>query len=376
MRILIVAGLAGPGPVAGGVWTVALHQASRLAEVGQEVTLLGGWLGQPSQGEIAHTRAKYPQINFHFITVQPPIKRLGLRLLWSHKWRAAVRRHLANADALFVHLCRDYMTMSSVMTAPTELRVLAQTHGMLRRTDNPAYILFDRLVTRRVVQRIGRFICFSAEEQKDLAGIGISQEATLLLPNTLTDPAIRWNGPPTGPPRLLFASRLHPRKQVLVFAQAILDLNTEGIHVLGDICGSDEGDLPALMHLMETHPHSPALNYLGPLNQSEVARRMCESTAVVFPALNEPYGMIPIEALSVGCPLICSDQTPIAQAIDDFGAAIVTSPELGDMKDAIRMLLADKSLAMSLSESGRQLFEQRWSDKGLGETLRTTLLEM
>ena len=67
----------------------------------------------------------------------------------------------------------------------------------------------------------------------------------------------------------------------------------------------------------------------------------------VFPSLYEGFGLPPLEAMSCGAPVVCSNRTSLPEVVGD--AAITVDPDdTRSLVEAIRSVLTDSSLAMDL----------------------------
>jgi glycosyltransferase involved in cell wall biosynthesis len=66
-------------------------------------------------------------------------------------------------------------------------------------------------------------------------------------------------------------------------------------------------------------PKNIAVTYRGELNHSDVIDRLCEYDLFLLPTQNENYGHAIVEALSIGCPVMISKNTPW-QHLSDYQA--------------------------------------------------------
>jgi glycosyltransferase involved in cell wall biosynthesis len=57
-------------------------------------------------------------------------------------------------------------------------------------------------------------------------------------------------------------------------------------------------------------PSNVRAEYRGPLRNEEVRRVLCDYDVLLFPTFGENFGHVILEALSAGCPVLTSDQTP------------------------------------------------------------------
>ncbi|GLY29854.1 glycosyltransferase family 4 protein [Kineosporia sp. NBRC 101731] len=362
MKIAVITSLAGPGSVAGGVWEVVVNQVTALCTAGHEVTLVAGWLGQDPPQELRG-------LPVSLVPVRPIIKQMGLRFLVGRGWIETVRSALKDADLAHIHVCRDYLSLSAARTAQRmRIPFVVQPHGMLSAPKNLLFKGFDRILTRPALKQVAHFVTLTDAEVPHLSTFGVAALGNTTIHNAVPLPTLTWS-PPKGPQRLLFASRLHPRKQVMVFAESVKRLRELGHDVQGVIAGSDEGDLAELHRFCSTAADSNGLQYIGQLSREELNRELTTATAFVFPARNEPFGLVLVEALSIGTPVVSTTETPLMSIISDAGAARFAEPTVDRFTEALAALLTDQAAQTELSHKGRQLYRERWTNEAMVQNL-------
>jgi glycosyltransferase involved in cell wall biosynthesis len=77
------------------------------------------------------------------------------------------------------------------------------------------------------------------------------------------------------------------------------------------------------------------------------------ATALVFPSLMEAFGMVGLEAMACGCPVIASTAGAIPEVVGDCGAYFDPRDE-GDMAKVIRETLVDSAIRGVMREKGLQ----------------------
>jgi glycosyltransferase involved in cell wall biosynthesis len=91
----------------------------------------------------------------------------------------------------------------------------------------------------------------------------------------------------------------------------------------------------------------------GTLNPSQVAWAMSAAAVFVLPSRVEPFGIVVLEALRAGCPLIVSAHGGATEIVHDGIHAIVTDPwDTGLLAEAIQLVLSDDRLAKRLCRAG------------------------
>ena len=109
--------------------------------------------------------------------------------------------------------------------------------------------------------------------------------------------------------KLCFVGRIHPIKNL----QFILDLLRElKSNIAFSIIGNEEDNHYAIAchHLVESLPANITVTFLGGLPHDVINDILAKHHLFILPTLGENYGHAIIEALSVGRPVLISDQTP------------------------------------------------------------------
>ncbi|NDU85819.1 MAG: glycosyltransferase family 1 protein [Ferrovum sp.] len=108
----------------------------------------------------------------------------------------------------------------------------------------------------------------------------------------------------TTPPIFLYVGRVAVEKNV----EAFLSLDLPGSKWVA-------GEGPALASLKQRYP---AVNYLGVLNQQELAEVYASATVFVFPSKTDTFGLVLLEAMACGCPVAAY---PVTGPLDVVGTS-------------------------------------------------------
>ena len=150
--------------------------------------------------------------------------------------------------------------------------------------------------------------------------LGISGERIHLLTNIPSIPKEEYLHPQKKPgcARLIFLSRIIWKKNLLFALQCLREVTG---NVTFDIYGpiEDKEYWEKCQLEIKTLPDNIKVNYCGLVGHDEVHRTFARYDAFLFPTLSENFGHVIAEALSVGCPVIISDQTPFTD-VEEYGA--------------------------------------------------------
>ncbi|MDQ3640003.1 MAG: glycosyltransferase [Actinomycetota bacterium] len=169
---------------------------------------------------------------------------------------------------------------------------------------------------------------------------GLPPDRVRVKPHFTTDPGPRED-PPSASREVLFVGRLAPGKglEVLLSAWSRLPDTSLRLTVIGD------GPLRAEL----SRRAAPGVRFLGRLPGVEVRRRMLEARALVFPSTwYEPFGMVLIEAMAAGLPVIGSDVGDAIAIVAPAVPGLLARPgDAAALVEAIHMLEDDETVEVA-----------------------------
>ncbi len=180
--------------------------------------------------------------------------------------------------------------------------------------------------------------------------------------------------------RVLFVGRLVEKKGVAHLVEAVALLSREAVPVHLDIVadGPLRPHLEALARRLEVEER---VRFLGALPHRELPSLLRRATLAVVPSVvdrsgdQEGLGLVTIEAMGCGCPVVASDLPAIRDAVEHEATGLLVPP--GDppaLAAAMRRLLADPALRACLASAAREAALERfdWSAvaDGYAEILR------
>lgn len=362
MRILQFTGVAGPGPIGGGVWRVASTQSEELRALGHEVTLLSGWWGRPpSDGTTDEL----------YVRLRRTLPLGRVRFLFAPKLPAILRK--SSPDVAHVHLCRDFLsTLTVLLLARRGVPVVAQMHGMVSPPRTIANRLFDRLVLGRVLRKVDMFLSLGDFESELIGAMGIDAGRIAPIDNAVPIPGPAWDASKlSDESAFVFLSRLHPRKQPRVFVEAALSLVAGGSMATFVLAGPDEGEAAAVDRLIRASDARMRFAPVRQLDHDDALELLATARAMVLPSIEEPYPMVVLEAAAMGTPIILTASSGIASLVAEWEAGLVVEPSVSAVADAMRTLETHPESCRDLGRRARELHRHKWQPR----TLATVLVE-
>jgi glycosyltransferase involved in cell wall biosynthesis len=361
MRILQVVKLLSPDGAYGGPARVAVNQCAELARRGHAVTLAAavrGFEELPTETQGVRLQA------FPARTVIPATGVAGVGAVGLSRW---FRQHRDHFDIVHVHLARELVVMP-LAAAARRLRLpyVVQTHGMVRPTQHPFAPIVDAGWTRRVLRDAGAVLYLTVQEREQLREVALAPLRLTQLGNGVPDyPAARS----TAPPEVVFLARLHERKRPVDFVRMAIALLDSGVDAWFTLIGPDDGEAA---RVLEAIGDRPRIRWQGPIAPIAVADRLAAASIYVLPAVQEPYPMAVLEAMSVGLPVVVCDDCGLAPLIAETGSGLVSAPTMAALTAAVGALLADSSAAAEMGHRGRRTVRGELSMNAIGDRLLET----
>lgn len=183
----------------------------------------------------------------------------------------------------------------------------------------------------------------------------------------------------SGTPYLLFVGSMYPHKNLERLVEAFVTLRRNGTFN-GDLVLAGKSDY--FSQRLQTEVYVKYLDMTAqdiifpiskyhrlPLQDDELAELYQNAVAFVFPSLSEGFGLPPLEAMGMRCPVVASNSTSIPEICGD--AALYFDPlDVSDMTTKIYQVISDQALRSDLVEKGRKNIERFSWSKMAQETLK------
>jgi len=193
-------------------------------------------------------------------------------------------------------------------------------------------------------------------------------------------PTLEWDGKGVAggdvasSPYLLYLGGYDRRKGILELLEVYLELRRQGkLHCRLLLAGSSHYFSEELRRRITAGKESGDVRELGYVPDRELVNLLQGALALVYPSRYEGFGLPPLEAMHVGCPVITTSRTSIPEVCGD--AALYIDP--GDGREFGEALVAvenDAALRTRLREAGfRQARKFTWEKAAaifLGEVRR------
>lgn len=180
--------------------------------------------------------------------------------------------------------------------------------------------------------------------------------------------------------KILFVGGLdqaHYFKGVDKLLEALALLKEDGINEWElDIVGS--GDLqPIYQEKAKFLSLSGQVCFLGNVSDSDLPGFYARSHLTVLPSVNkaEAFGIVLIESMAAGTPVLASDLTGVRGVFTDGYEGLSVRPgDVCDLKEKIKNLISDSAVLKIMGKRSRALAESRYSSKVVAKEIRDILM--
>ncbi len=164
----------------------------------------------------------------------------------------------------------------------------------------------------------------------------------------------------TAEPAILFVGTVGARKGVFHLAHALRpmlskDRNLRMYFVGKDTMTPDGGQASSQIRKI-LGPTATQCRFFGHLDSTQLSRLYLEARVFVFPSLFESFGLVYLEAIHHGLPIVASDRSAEGEFLTDGETALLVNPtDHVALRQAIERLLGDPALRRTLSQTARDV---------------------
>lgn len=205
--------------------------------------------------------------------------------------------------------------------------------------------------------------------KREILTLGVPEERIRVLggghfPERL--PPARVRPAPDGPVRLLFVGKCVRRKGLLPLVEALARVprGSFELHLVG-AADSDHCVHELRPRLLELDLQD-VVHFEGYVSATRLAEIYARADAFVLPSYQEGYGLVVLEAMGSGLPVLCSRTTALPELVDEGESGLLFTP--GDPGDIARVLELVRAAPESLPRMGavaraKALVQPTWAQR-------------
>lgn len=191
---------------------------------------------------------------------------------------------------------------------------------------SPAFRWFYRGLHPALGRSCARIATVSEFSAQQLARLGIADRQRITVIANGHEHAVRWTPRHTegtrahaGLSTIVLLGSLAPHKNIDLILNLAPALATHGLHIAA--VGSKN---TKVFKSSSGAVGGSQVHWLGRLDDEALAALLGDSLCLAFPSLTEGFGLPPLEALALGCPVVSSDAASLVEVCGD--AALYANP--------------------------------------------------
>lgn len=301
----------------------------------------------------------------------------GFPAQWLKGWgyspalKAWLNRKLADVDVVHMHSMWLYPNIAA-STAARRFGVpyIVRPAGSLEpwcleqsRFRKRAYL---RLVSRRILDNAACIHAVSRQEAQQIESLGF-QSPVVTIPNGVVLPTgedldrrerARRLGWPPADRYLLFLSRIHPKKGLdfLLDVFSRIDHDSGCIRLI--IAGPDQHEYARqIRQQASAHVNADQIHFVGEVLGEEKNLTFGAADLFVLPSSSENFGIVVLEAMAAGTPVMVTETTPWS-VVNDRSAGYCLPLNREQFVTAINAVLSDSEKLREMGQSARSIAEE------------------
>jgi len=216
-------------------------------------------------------------------------------------------------------------------------------------------------LTRWALRRADRVICVSEALAGKVIELGVPCKRVTVIHNGVDTDKFHPGPPRPRGHRLLWVGRLSPEKglKYLIEALPLVRERVPDVHLTLVGEGSQE---EALRSQAEALGVADAISFAGPRPHDDIPELMRQADLFVLPSLNEGFGIVLIEAMASGLPIVASDTGGIPEIVEHGRTGVLVPPgESDSLAWAIMEVLRDGARTTEMVEGALAEVHKRFS---------------
>ena len=343
-------------PVPSGIGRYALELTRALIETAPRGCDVAGIVASSPPSEYERIEQQLPGLSDLF---KSALDRRQLAAAWQHGFTRLPGAGMVHAPSLFAPLYRHdrinspgeqtVVTIhhSAAFTHPETLpsRTVAWTRAMAKRAERyadaivvPTHAVADDLASALNLGDRVRVIAAAVSPSLDPGPSRDSHAAALDLPERY----------------VLAVGGLDGASGIPALVRAAAGPHAPEVPLL--LVGVSDDELDALVRDLDAPLDRSRVRALGVLGETNLAVAYSRATVVAMPAISAGSGLVALEAMSLGAPVVHSDTPALLEVCSDAGVVVARDDAEGypeRLAEAVRSVLDDSALAAELTVRGR-----------------------
>ena len=248
------------------------------------------------------------------------------------------------------------------------IKVVMSPHGMLEPwivQHNPlkkkvALFLFQN----KAIKKANHIHATAQMEKDSIRKLGFLNKITI-IPNGIDLSEIKGTKEHYGTHKMVFLSRIHPKKGIEILLEAWRNCDTKGWTL--EIAGN--GDATYIANLSQSAQDLNNVHFVGAVYQEAKWNFLRSADVMVLPTYSENFGIVVAEALAVGVPVITTTGTPW-QDLENYNCGWWIDLSVMNLKSTLIKVFNTPIYSLEkMGINGQKLVKDKYDIKAIGKNM-------
>lgn len=336
-------------PVLGGQEKVVYEISKRLSERGHELTILTTDLFSENEKYVKEEFSEGIRImrfkNKYFLGGYGYCPE-------AVKW---LKKNWKNYDVVHSHGYNRYLSEIALNKLYKKKPLIFSPHGFIHTKKNLIFKKIHDLTLGKFVRKANYCTALTNLDFGEYKRLGVKQEKIIKIPNGVDINRFSKNNKKEIAEIkkkygkfILYVGRIHESKGLQYVIEAIKNINVKLL-----IVGKDSGYKKDLERIADSMNIRDKILFAGGINDERIVSFYGASEAFVLFSEWEGFGIVAIEAMATGKPVIVSDRGSLPYLVkDDKQGFVVEFKNVGKLKKKIEEVLSNKKLQIRMGKEG------------------------
>lgn len=293
-----------------------------------------------------------------------PSQRLR-RLFYSPNMKKALKQSINSFEIVHLHSIFLWpILVGARISQKKQVPYLIMPHGMLvkdliKRKSRWIKSLWIKLFDQYTLEHASGIHVTSKLEEEELKSFGFKLPPIFMIANGIDIPdTISKKRAKDNENIILFLSRVNWKKGLDRLIEAMVYVSKGRLIIAGN---DEEGYQKTLEQIAIKNGVSNRIKFIGPVYNQDKENLLNSASMLVLPSYSENFGIVVLEAMSYGCPVIVTPEVGLADVVAKYGAGLVCEGEPDILGENINRLLDNPDLGVEMGKIGQRVVQEQFS---------------
>ena len=269
-------------------------------------------------------------------------------LLWFKKTVQQIRALNKQVDIIHAHGAILNGTVAFLLSKQLKVPFVISEHtGPFSKISNS---FVKKRWAKYILNRADKVFAVSSHLKSEMVKMGIRDENITVSFNPVDTNLFQCKSNTVEVKNILFVSRLEPFKGGLRTLKAFHKVRKKNAGWCLTICGEGP-EKEEIIKYVQAFKLKDCVTIKGVLTKPEYVRELHQASFLVFPSLHESFGLIPVEAMTCGLPVITTNTTAMPEYINEQNGVLLNTSSVDEISQAINAMINNLSTYKSVTIS-------------------------